>query len=129
VIKILVVERSLLQARTIAAMYETFDCELALASDVNAAADVLVRSRIDVVIMSLRFCRESGVAVRDAVRALQPGLRIAVLGEPGDLRSGACPPADFHVRPTHFYTDLRRHLAPAQESPEHPAQDMPADAA
>jgi DNA-binding response OmpR family regulator len=112
---ILVVERSLLQARTIAAMYETFDCEVALASDVHGAADVLARSRIDVVIMSLRFCRESGVEVRDAVRAVRPGVRIAVLGEPDDLRCGECPPADLHVRPTHFYTDLRRHMDPAQD--------------
>lgn len=121
-ISILVVERSLLQARTIAAMYETFDCDVALASDVNEAADVVARSRIDVVILSLSVCRESGMKVRDAVRAVRHRPRIAVLGEPGDLRGGTCPPADFYMRPTHFYTDLRRHLVSEQESSDDPVQ-------
>jgi hypothetical protein len=97
-------------------MYETFDCDVSLASDAKGAADVLARSRIDVAIMSLSFCRESGEEARDAVRAVRPGLRIAVLGEPDDLRCDECPPADFYVRPTHFYTDLRRHMDPAQDA-------------
>jgi hypothetical protein len=109
-------------------MYESFDCDVALASDVNSVADVLARSRIDVAIMSLSFCRESGEEAWDAVRAVRPELRIAVLAEPDDLHCGECPPADFYVRPTHFYSDLRRHMDPPQESSAGPAPDMPGDA-
>ena len=102
-------------------MYETFDYEVVLASDVKGAVDVLARGRIDVVIMSPSFCRESGAETRDAVNAVRPGLRIGVLGEPGDMSYGECPPADFYVRPTHFYTDLQRHMAVPQKSPADPA--------
>jgi CheY-like chemotaxis protein len=108
---ILVVDRSLLQARTIAAMYETFDCEVECATDVQGAVDLLVRSSVDVVVMSQNFCRENGVLTRDAVRSFRPGLQIAVLDESGELGCSECSQADFCVRPTHFYTDLCLHMS------------------
>jgi DNA-binding NtrC family response regulator len=113
---VLVVDRSLLHARTIAAMYETFDCEVTSATDVEGAVDLLVRSSVDVVIMSQTFCRQNGVQTRDAVRCVRPGLHIAVMGEPGDLGFSECPSADFYVRPTHFYTDICTHMSLPQES-------------
>jgi DNA-binding NtrC family response regulator len=113
---ILVIDRSLLHARTIAAMYETFGCEVACATDVEGAVDLLVRSNVDVVVMSQTFCRENGVPTRDAVRSVRPGLQIAVLDEPGDLGCSECSQADFCVRPTHFYTDLCSHMSLPQES-------------
>jgi DNA-binding NtrC family response regulator len=113
---ILVVEKSLLHARTIAAMYEAFDCEVTLATDVAGAIDLLDRSSVDVVIVSQTFYGQNGMQTRDAIKAARPGLRIAVMGELGEAGSGVCSPPDFHVRPTHFYTDLCWHMSLAGES-------------
>ena len=43
--------------------------------------------------------------MRDAIRAVRPGLRIGVPGESEDLRRLEGSPVDFYLRPKHFYTD------------------------
>ena len=110
-LKILVVDSTLLSSRTIAMMYEMYECEVTLALDIETSVDAVIRCPIDVVVTGPSFYRQHGAQLRAAIKEIRPELCIAATGGPQDLVSDEPCCADVHLRPTHFFTDLCRHMS------------------
>jgi DNA-binding response OmpR family regulator len=107
---ILVVDSSLLNSRTIATMYEAYGCDVTIATNVAGAVSMVLDNPVDVVVMGASFCRKSGNQLRKALRVIRPTLQLAVLDSETCTVSGTLSGADFPLRATHFYSDLRSYL-------------------
>jgi hypothetical protein len=74
---------------------------------------VLKQCALDAVIAVNTFLREFGEQLRSAVEAVHPGLPIAVIThQEGDI-AWQNKFADVSLRPTRFFTDLKRYTSPS----------------
>jgi CheY-like chemotaxis protein len=98
---ILVVDRSLLNARTLLVMFESFGCTIALASTVRQAMDIVQNEHIQVIIAGNGFFEQDGTELKAAITSKRPGLCTAAISDP-DLLAEPNHAVDFYLRPELF---------------------------